>query len=731
MSKLPLAEAVERFRSNDERLAQFVNDAEGTGVFETDQGLQVPTLPALAEQAQSLEARLAVASDPSKGAGPLGIYDQRAPAYLKTVSDMLNGVPVDFGSRWKATPGHAATSAASISEKLQSAYDSFVDMGVQGILHLGRGFWGLDSGVKPRANVALKGAGRGQTTLYQLSHPGDGVSMLGIDDGDQIGGCYELCDLTLHGIGDRTPSMLQYNNNAYIGKDGAALVAFRNVESKWARWYALGGRGDRGVGHGCYVHRGFRDGLNLTDCLIADIYDCEGEYLYDDVFGIHGRNNYADNSIQARRSSIRNVRFRHANGVKILGAENCIIDGVRSRFARGYAVYLGFDSLEGLNNPIGNLISNITALDTMNSALDGQGTQLSAILLLAPSRSLGTGANTLPALAGSYDPMSKTVVTGDSVANLWGASPAKIGGRGLNLSNIVAMQTLNAATAQPFSAFGFGQSWGPSGFHDPSLTGTVAIADGKTQANGNFDAIRLQGDWEGVVINESVQVSGFRTGISVRSEHARNIQINANISRCATPIDLTTASGLNRDSDITVSATIDLDPYCEVSTRYLDENGAPTGEWISDGQQQGTAVFASRRKGVALEGGSYRNCARLIGSGDHASTHLIRNNRIYADWSNVTTRYSAGVRTIPSPADNTILFEDSNPQSPTYRQAGGGAIFSASSMPTAGWYYRGAFVRNTATAVSSGKVLLGWSRLTSGNAHITGVDWAPLYGSTS
>ncbi|PBK04002.1 hypothetical protein CNQ84_11660 [Pseudomonas abyssi] len=74
MSKLPLAEAVERFRSNDERLAQFVNDPDGTGTFETSAGEQVKTLPALAQEAQSLELRLADSSSaaPARGSSMVG-----------------------------------------------------------------------------------------------------------------------------------------------------------------------------------------------------------------------------------------------------------------------------------------------------------------------------------------------------------------------------------------------------------------------------------------------------------------------------------------------------------------------------------------------------------------------------------------------------------------------------------------------------------------------------------
>ena len=52
-------------------------------------------------------------------------------------------------------------------------------------------------------------------------------------------------------------------------------------------------------------------------------------------------------------------------------------------------------------------------------------------------------------------------------------------------------------------------------------------------------------------------------------------------------------------------------------------------------------------------------------------------------------------------------------------------------MPTSGSYSIGSFVFNTNPTVQSGKVLLGWSRLTTGSNHVLGIDWIPIYGTTS
>ncbi|WCD44090.1 hypothetical protein Kuura_012 [Caulobacter phage Kuura] len=56
-----------------------------------------------------------------------------------------------------------------------------------------------------------------------------------------------------------------------------------------------------------------------------------------------------------------------------------------------------------------------------------------------------------------------------------------------------------------------------------------------------------------------------------------------------------------------------------------------------------------------------------------------------------------------------------------------GRAAEAASIPTAGSYVRGQFVWNTVPAISGGKVLLGWSRLTTGSAHVANTDWAACY----
>ncbi len=50
---------------------------------------------------------------------------------------------------------------------------------------------------------------------------------------------------------------------------------------------------------------------------------------------------------------------------------------------------------------------------------------------------------------------------------------------------------------------------------------------------------------------------------------------------------------------------------------------------------------------------------------------------------------------------------------------------------TGGTYPRFFFVHNETPAIATGKVVIGWTRLTSGAGHVANTDWAALYATNS
>jgi hypothetical protein len=57
----------------------------------------------------------------------------------------------------------------------------------------------------------------------------------------------------------------------------------------------------------------------------------------------------------------------------------------------------------------------------------------------------------------------------------------------------------------------------------------------------------------------------------------------------------------------------------------------------------------------------------------------------------------------------------------------GQVLRTAAALPTSGSYVQGDFLLNRAPALSQGKVLLGWIRLTTGSGHVLNTDWAECH----
>jgi hypothetical protein len=109
----------------------------------------------------------------------------------------------------------------------------------------------------------------------------------------------------------------------------------------------------------------------------------------------------------------------------------------------------------------------------------------------------------------------------------------------------------------------------------------------------------------------------------------------------------------------------------------------------------------------------------------------VAGNFVYADPAGAT--YNAankGVGTLPvigNGAQWWLLARDCDPTSATYGQSLGSTSQSASVQPTAGKWLAGMVVYSRTSAVVSGKILIGWLRLTTGSAHVAGTDWSPMY----
>jgi hypothetical protein len=101
----------------------------------------------------------------------------------------------------------------------------------------------------------------------------------------------------------------------------------------------------------------------------------------------------------------------------------------------------------------------------------------------------------------------------------------------------------------------------------------------------------------------------------------------------------------------------------------------------------------------------------------------------------VGTGYDAGNRGIgivPSagPAFR-FMIEDCDPSSPTWGNLKNTCRLQSGALPSSGTWVRGQIVWKQSLIVASGKVLLGWARITTGSGNVLGVDWEEIYATTS
>lgn len=127
-------------------------------------GNPVATLPASGSGTE-VALDLANSVDPYKGAALVGVYDPVAPAFLKTVSDIINMVPVSImrgipREEWSAV--RAGTSTRDVTAHLQALTDAMSEAGrgrldYEGVVRA--------NALVPRSGVRWVGANRGSTTI--------------------------------------------------------------------------------------------------------------------------------------------------------------------------------------------------------------------------------------------------------------------------------------------------------------------------------------------------------------------------------------------------------------------------------------------------------------------------------------------------------------------------------------------------------------------------------------
>jgi hypothetical protein len=190
---------------------------------------------------------------------------------------------------------------------------------------------------------------------------------------------------------------------------------------------------------------------------------------------------------------------------------------------------------------------------------------------------------------------------------------------------------------------------------------------------------------------------------------------------------------------------------------YSEQIGGPS--WLSAGANAIGGTHAARvASGARMSVNNYRYTATAIGSyvsnsagdlftfvlgGDPETNGQIatfgRSAVGTASWAMnldannaLFLNFNGGANSSPykfygNATATRVSFSFETPQGVYISSAAGSYTTAAAAMPATGTYTQGAFVRNTGGTVSAGKILLGWYRLTTGSAHVSGTDWSPCY----
>jgi hypothetical protein len=355
-------------------------------------------------------------------------------------------------------------------------------------------------------------------------------------------------------------------------------------------------------------------------------------------------------------------------------------------------------------------------------------------------------ADTSAVCPGEYDAGSGQVLSpwGDGPNPKWGflwtganqpvtgaTEQTTAGSYNIRVSGNVIGRTLPSVAA--YSDWGFGQFFAGTGWVDPPVT------DNDWRLSG----VVLAADMRNFIVEGNI-VFGHRvgaglflhiTGYEVLTEQPFQGGVIANnvIADCGFGLTTNRAGDLHnppKSTDLLIEGNrFDIDPYHKSAFRKSPLDGTwPSSAAVSDFP---CGVNLNAYAGWTIRGNSFSNVYLPVGPTlaiAQTAAHLEGNLCICEPAAVGYSATNRGIASLPpAGAAFSYMVVDGNPTSVDWRKLKNTCPLQATVQPTTGTWVAGQVVANAAPAVAAGKVLLGWSRLTTGTAHVAGTDWSPLY----
>lgn len=590
-----------------------------------------------------------------------------------------------------------------------------------GALHIGPGTFDINADIVPCANVTIAGAGRGLTTLKVNGNPnGDRVFVgLGV-----VKSTIEITGITF--VGTWLANQSESSSNGLI-----TLTLWTDVRI-----------------HDCAFYYARFMTLNINNCASVWVHDNLFMYGVRDFVGVWGSPNVIvtdnvfigndDDAISISLATpvgvpvrsnviVSNNSFTDTLGIKMQGTKNATIAGNTMFRMKGHGIWVGQNISSGFEqSPTLHLTitdNKITDVIDRQYFVDGAASNINlrTYIRIDSAAPIAGGLAVAPgeinnATGQIQSPYEYGYSTSDVANTLPLRAPA-----GVVIAGNVCRRTLPAVAN--YSAWGYGSAFTKTGFRDTAVSSVM------------FDGIgidvRLPGV-DGLLIADNILRPGER-GINFSlnaqvDQMAKRVVISRNILEdCRTCGIAWLGSATVRHQDIVIeNNVIDCDPY------FLHANRGANGTWLAATSPE--ALSLQYVGGVVVRGNKIRNAALAINQAGASTFQLLLDNLIFGDAA--VTGFSTtnkGIGTIPGIGNGGqwwLQYEDSDPTSATYKQSLGGNAKNFSALPASGKWLASTFVGSRVNTVAgaggSQYVVVGWSRKTTGSAHVLNTDWNEL-----
>lgn len=465
---------------------------------------------------------------------------------------------------------------------------------------------------------------------------------------------------------------------------------------------------------GCVLDKGVADGIRIIDCGIVIVQKNCLSAINDDAIAVHTLDGAGFPAKQ--NIIITDNTLIDSQGIRVLGAKTAkVSDNILIR-CQGHAIAVqcgSVGSTEGVTALLNVTITDNILVDMFNARrFSASSADFIGWIVVG-----GTVPSTTPGGYYVFEPDGSGGIVSPFpyfYANNVDAGGTQLGALGFNISDNICVRTLAPTAA--YSDYGYGQRYSRTGPVDPSIRAQDIIG---TQL------YVLGGSLRNSIISDNI-LWGGALGIHLNGSAANAYMAYANLAVRGNYVGNQTGGcfyALGRGTVNLDGNTFDGDPL------HVHAGRLPNGKWSAGTTFPGVWTDTVR---VTASRNIFRNLYSVyLGSG--ASQQVWSDNIIACNPTAIG--YDAnniGIGDIYIPEFyGTLLVEDGDPASATYGRVLNTCVRAATAMPTSGKYPPAHYVKNLFPAISGGKVLKGWTRLTLGSGHVLDVDWARDYAPTS